>query len=154
MEKSTNPNSINEWARIVDELAPLRPDMLNDSMVKLNVATGTGHGATERRQVVIVARDRIEPDLDMLVLRSAFATNRDVSSQALLEQFGGLMIASVAFHRTGSDTGEGILALETNIPLSCFCLTDPVQFHIYLTAFAQAADQVEQAIWGETIDQY
>ena len=139
------------WQQVVEALAPFGAVQLNDTMIKVNMLVL--HEGVERNQAVFVSREEMPPLLDFLQIKAAFSLSGEADLQGLMNAFGGLVIGSIGFTPSGGQ-GGGILALEANIPLSCFALTDPTNFHIYISTFARAADTIERAIFGLDSDRF
>lgn len=134
------------WSQVLEALKPKRPEILGDDIVKLSMLVL--HEGNERTQFVFVSREVMPPMLEMMQIKAAFSLNGEVDLSGLVRQFGGLVVGSLGFTPTGDQHGGGILALEANIPLTSFAVSDPINFLIYLHVFATAADTIERTIFG------
>lgn len=139
------------WHDVVAVLGQLGAERRTDTMMSLEMMVLTEQG--ERSQTVFVSRESVGPALDILVIKAAFSLSSEVNVDALIRAYGGLVVGSLGFTASGNE-GQGILALEANIPLSCFALTDSTQFQIYLSVFARAADTIERAVFGDATDRF
>lgn len=140
------------WNQITEALSPWSPDMLNPDLVKIEMMVL--HEGRERKQGVFISREEMPPLLELMQIKAAFSLNGEVDVGALVQQFGGLIVGSLGYTHTEGQHGGGILALESNIPLTCFSLSDPTNFHMFLQVFASAADSIERAIFGTESDRF
>lgn len=109
---------------------------------------GRGEGRTQK---VFVFHEIMAPDFEFLQVTSAFAPIASVDCAQVLRGFGQLNVGSIGYNPTFDDQGsptDGFLTIRSSFPLLAVDLTEPTTFFLYLNVLGQAADNLEQQLFG------
>jgi hypothetical protein len=134
------------WADVVQRIQMLGATPSASDDVWFLELRGRDESRTQR---IAVIREVMAPDMEFLQLKSAFALLEEVDAADVIRRYGQMLAGAIGFTPLGSENGgphNGMLHLVTNVPLACLDLADPHAFLLYLSIFAQAADQMENQV--------
>src|ERR1019366_2900846 len=106
------------------------------------------HGSATAMQKVFVSYEVMEPDLEFIQLRSPIAGIDGADCDAILGEYGQLLVGSMGYVPTWKEVGtevDGWLALISTIPLALLDLSDEANFLIYCNLIARAAEEIGQS---------